>query len=310
MKKPDSIELRCISKAYEENNRRNLAVNNISATFRCGEFTAIVGISGSGKTTLLNMISGIDRPTSGEVIHGENQLHNMSENELAKWRGKFVGIVFQFFQLIPTLTVIENLLLPMDFCGIIPANQRRRRAVSLLERVDIAQHAYMASHFISGKGTVQHADQASHSLSNVDTVRHADYASRSLPDVDVAQHADQASHFLSGVGIVQYADKLPHFLSGGEQQRVAIARSLVNDPLFILADEPTGNLDTKNAEHITRLLRDLASEGKAVIMVTHNKEMAGAADRIISINDGKIISDVNNSNLQRNGAKEKKNSRC
>ena len=155
-------------------------------------------------------------------------LHNMSENELAKWRGNYIGMIFQFFQLIPTLTVAENLLLPMDFCGIIPARERRKNANSLMERV----------------------------------------------------------------GVIQYANKLPSFISGGEQQRVAIARSLVNDPMFIFADEPTGNLDTKNAEIITELMRELVSDGKAVVMVTHSKEMAGVANRIVSINDGIIVSDV------------------
>ncbi len=236
MGKTNSIELRNISKIYGANSRRqaheNLAVKNVSASFRCGEFTAIVGKSGSGKSTLLNILSGIDRPTSGEVLHGENRLQDMSENKLARWRGENIGIVFQFFQLIPTLTVLENVLLPMDFCGIVPAAGRQKKARNLLERM----------------------------------------------------------------GVIQYADNLPGILSGGEQQRVAVARSLANDPAFIIADEPTGNLDTQNAESVIGLFREMVSEGKSVIMVTHNNEAAAIADRILQISNGEIISDTKAAN--------------
>jgi putative ABC transport system ATP-binding protein len=223
-----SIELKRISKVYGENTRENLAVKNVTASFRCGEFTAIVGKSGSGKSTLLNILSGIDRPTDGEVLHGLNRLQDMSENELARWRGENIGIVFQFFQLIPTLTVLENVLLPMDFCSIIPTEGRRDRANSLLERM----------------------------------------------------------------GVMQYADKLPGILSGGEQQRVAIARSLANNPAFIIADEPTGNLDTGNAESIVGLFREMVSEGKAVIMVTHSNDLAAVADRTLHISNGELVGDA------------------
>ena len=222
------IHLNRVSKIYGDSSNKTTALKEATLEFRRGEFTAIVGKSGSGKSTLLNMLSGIDRPTSGEVIHGENLLHQMSENELAKWRGKYAGMVFQFFQLIPALTVLENLLLPMDFCGIIPVRQRKQKAYSLLDKMDAAR----------------------------------------------------------------YVNSLPHSLSGGEQQRVAIARSLVNDPDFVFADEPTGNLDTKNAESIIKLLREMASDGKAIIMVTHNKEMADVTDRVVSINDGVIVGDI------------------
>jgi putative ABC transport system ATP-binding protein len=204
-------------------------VKNVTASFWHGEFTAVVGKSGSGKSTLLNILSGIDRPTSGEVLYGETRLGSMNENELARWRGEHTGIVFQFFQLIPTLTVLENVLLPMDFCRIIPAGQRRERALSLLERM----------------------------------------------------------------GVIQYAGSLPSSISGGEQQRVAIARSLANDPAFIIADEPTGNLDTENAERIIRLFRDMVSWGKAVVRVTHNEELAAAAHRVLHIRNGELISDTN-----------------
>jgi len=228
MKQTDCIELRNISKAYGENTRDTLAVKNVTVSFRRGEFTAIVGKSGSGKSTLLNILSGIDRPTDGEVLHGETRLRDMGENELARWRGENIGIVFQFFQLIPTLTVLENVLLPMDFCNIIPVRQRREKAHSLLERM----------------------------------------------------------------GLMQYADSLPLTISGGEQQRAAIARSLANSPSFIVADEPTGNLDTGNAESIVRLFRELVSEGKGVIMVTHNNEIATVTDRILHISNGELASDT------------------
>jgi len=228
MEQINSIELRNISKAYDENTHSNLVLKNVTTSFRCGEFTAIVGKSGSGKSTLLNVISGIDRPTGGEVLHGATRLRDMSENELAQWRGKNVGIVFQFFQLIPTLTVLENILLPMDFCNIIPAAQRHEKAYSLLERM----------------------------------------------------------------GVIQYADNLPLAISGGEQQRVAIARSLANAPAFIVADEPTGNLDTGNAESIVWLFRKIVTDGKGVIMVTHNNEIATDADRVLHISNGELVSDT------------------
>ena len=222
------IELRNVSKAYGENMRESLAVVNVTACFQCGEFIAIAGKSGSGKSTLLNILSGIDRPTNGEVLHNETRLGDMSENELARWRGKNVGIVFQFYQLIPTLTVLENVLLPMDFCNIIPADRRHEKARSLLERM----------------------------------------------------------------GVIQYSDSLPSTISGGEQQRVAIARSLANDPAFIIADEPTGNLDTRNAESVIGLFREVVSDGKGVIMVTHNNEIAAGADRVLHISNGEIVSDT------------------
>jgi putative ABC transport system ATP-binding protein len=230
----NTIQLNKVCKTYGASTNKTAALKEATIKFCCGEFTAITGKSGSGKSTLLNMVSGIDRPSSGEVIHGKNLLHSMDENDLAKWRGRNVGMVFQFFQLIPTLTVLANLLLPMDFCGIIPARQRRQKANYLLKRMDVSQ----------------------------------------------------------------YANRLPHFLSGGEQQRVAIARSLVNDPAFIFADEPTGNLDTKNAGSITKLLCEMAADGKAIIMVTHSKEIANIADRVVSINDGIIVGDIRHKAVQ------------
>ena len=224
----ESIELQNISKVYGANAQDSPALQNVSTTFRCGEFTAIVGKSGSGKSTLLNILSGIDRPTGGEVLHGELRLGEMSENALARWRGEHIGIVFQFFQLIPTLTVIENVLLPMDFCHIIPTGQRRDKAYGLLERMEV----------------------------------------------------------------IQYADHLPNAISGGQQQRVAIARALANAPSFVVADEPTGNLDSANAERVMALFQEMASDGKAVIMVTHNQDIAADADRVLTISNGEIVRDT------------------
>ena len=218
------ISLRHVKKTYSE----EPVLKDITVNFPTGEFTAIVGKSGSGKSTLLNMVSGIDRPTSGEILCGENQLHEMNEAKLTAWRGKNVGIVFQFFQLIPTLTVLENILLPMDFCAIVPNSKRTQTAKKLLEKM----------------------------------------------------------------GVSRYADTLPTLLSGGEQQRVAIARSLANNPPLIIADEPTGNLDSQNAEEIIRLFREMADEGKTIIIVTHSRELSECADRIVSIHDGNIEGDT------------------
>lgn len=222
------IILNHVSKIYKANSNQTIALKDVSISFKTGEFIAIVGKSGSGKSTLLNMISGIDRPTSGEILYEDHKLHTLSEAQLTTWRAKHIGIVFQFFQLIPTLTVLENILLPMDFCNIYPTDKRKARALDLLKKT----------------------------------------------------------------GVAHYIDKLPTELSGGEQQRVAIARSLANDPPFIIADEPTGNLDSQTAQKIIELFKELTSSGKTIIMVTHSNELAACADRIITIHDGDILSDV------------------
>ena len=192
-----------------------------------GEFVAIVGPSGSGKSTLINMITGIDRPTSGEVIVTGRNVGKMSENQLAAWRGKNLGIVFQFFQLLPSLSLMQNVILPMDFAHKIPARERRERAMELLETV----------------------------------------------------------------GLVDQAGKLPGMVSGGQQQRAAIARALANDPQLLVADEPTGNLDTRNAQDIFDLFTQLVEGGKTLVIVTHDKELARRVPRIVEIIDGKITRD-------------------
>jgi len=200
-------------------------LKGISANFYPGEFIGIIGKSGSGKSTLLNMITGIDRPTSGEVYVEQVPVHTLSENELAIWRGRQLGIVFQFFQLLPTLSLVENIMLPMDFCKVYTPRQRKERAMELLEMFEMEEHAY----------------------------------------------------------------KMPTALSGGQQQRVAIARALANDPPIILADEPTGNLDSKTAQTIFNTFERLVEEGKTVIMVTHDSSLARRVNRTMLIADGEIV---------------------
>jgi putative ABC transport system ATP-binding protein len=190
-----------------------------------GEFVAIVGKSGSGKSTLINLLTGIDRPTSGEILVGDTAVHLLNEEKMAVWRGRTIGLVFQFFQLLPMLSVAENVMLPMDFCNTYPGRERRQRAMALLDRVEMTRHA----------------------------------------------------------------DKLPTTLSGGEQQRVAIARALANDPPILVADEPTGNLDSRTAEAVFALFTEAVGAGKTVVMVTHDLELAQRAARVLRIADGQFI---------------------
>ncbi len=225
------IELRSVTKAYETAAGPFIALKQIDLEVDRGEFVAVVGKSGSGKSTLINMITGIDRPSSGEVLIGDTAVHTLSEGQMAVWRGRHVGVIFQFFQLLPTLTVLENVMLPMDFCNTYPARERPERALALLEEV----------------------------------------------------------------GMVEQADKLPSATSGGQQQRVAIARALANDPAMIVADEPTGNLDSLTAEAVFSLFGRLVDEGKTVLMVTHDDDLAHRVSRTVTIADGLIIDDTGHS---------------
>ena len=218
------IQLQGVHKSYLTPAGAFTALRGIDLTIEAGEFVAVVGKSGSGKSTLLNLIGGIDRPTAGTVRVGGDAIEGMSENQLATWRGRTVGLVFQFFQLLPTLSVAENVMLPMDFAGRLPAKERRPRALALLDRVSVK---------------------------------------------------DQA-------------DKLPSSLSGGQQQRVAIARALANDPALILADEPTGNLDSSTGREVLNLFRSLASAGTTVVIATHERDLAGLIDRTVPIADGAV----------------------
>lgn len=203
------------------------ALRGVTIRIGAGEHVAVLGKSGSGKSTLLNLIAGLDQATEGRVVVGGTDLANLSEGGRARWRGRNLGIVFQFFQLLPTLTVEENLLLAMDFVGAIAPTARRDRARQLLELV----------------------------------------------------------------GLADQAPKLPATLSGGQQQRAAIARALANDPPFVLADEPTGNLDTETAAAIEALFHGLIREGKTLVMVTHDPALARSAHRVIHLKDGRVVSD-------------------
>ncbi len=219
------ITLRKVGKSYATPAGQYPALREIDLEIGAGEFVALVGKSGSGKSTLLNLIGGIDRPSQGEVIVAGAAVHQVSENALARWRGKTVGVVFQFFQLLPTLTIAENVILPMDFCNARPAGQRRVRAMELLDMM----------------------------------------------------------------GIADQADKLPASLSGGQQQRAAIARALANDPPIVIADEPTGNLDSVTARAVLDLFRKLIGLGTTVVIATHEHDISGI-DRTVELVDGAIAS--------------------
>ena len=219
------IELRDVTKQYPGPDGGTRALDAVTLDLPAGEFVAIVGKSGSGKSTLINLIAGIDRPSAGQVRVAGTAVHALDESRLAAWRGRHVGVVFQFFQLLPTLTVLENVMLPMDFCATYPKAQARERALRLLADVGIEDHAH----------------------------------------------------------------KLPSALSGGQQQRAAIARALANDPPLIVADEPTGNLDSHTAGAVLNVLAGLVRLGKTVLMVTHERDLSRIADRVVSLADGRVV---------------------
>jgi putative ABC transport system ATP-binding protein len=221
-----SIVSRRVSRVFRTARGDVAVLRDIDLRVACGEYVAVVGKSGSGKSTLLNMLAAIDTPTSGEVMVGGVALKGLSERASASWRGRHVGIVFQFFQLLPGLSVVENVMLPMDFCNTFPG-RRKERALALLDRVGLADHAR----------------------------------------------------------------KPPTALSGGEQQRVAVARALANDPQVILADEPTGNLDSETSVSVDALLGSLAAEGKTVLVVTHTAVDRLPYSRVVTLADGAIVAD-------------------
>ncbi len=223
-----AIQVSDVVKTYPLGAGEVVAVDHLSLDITRGEFVAIVGRSGSGKTTLLNMLAGIDRPTSGTVRAAGADLGSLSESGLAAWRGRNVGLVFQFFQLLPTLTVAENVMLPMDFAKKVAVGERRDRALQLLDRV----------------------------------------------------------------GIGDQADKLPATLSGGQQQRAAIARALANDPPLVLADEPTGNLDSVTADAVLQLFAELNAEGRTIVVVTHERDIRSIVGREITLVDGRVVTDT------------------
>jgi putative ABC transport system ATP-binding protein len=224
------ISLQQVEKTYKIKGGLVHALRGVDFEVNPGEFVALVGPSGSGKSTLINMITGIDRPTKGEVYVSGQRLTHMNEDRVAGWRGKNVGVVFQFFQLLPSLTVIENVIMPMTYAGTFKG-QRQERAMELLDLVDL----------------------------------------------------------------IDLADKYPSQISGGQQQRAAIARALANDPPLIVGDEPTGNLDAVSSGLMFSLFEDLIAQGKTMVMVTHDKDLAGKVPRVQEVRDGYLLdaSEVN-----------------
>jgi putative ABC transport system ATP-binding protein len=218
------IQVRDAFKTYVTAGGPFTALAGVDLAVERGEFVAVVGQSGSGKSTLLSLLAGIERPTRGEVLVGGTAVHALPERAMAAWRGRTVGIVFQFFQLLPTLTAAENVMLPMDFCGTWPGRERRGRALVLL----------------------------------------------------------------ADLGVADQADKLPATLSGGQQQRVAVARALANAPAVLLADEPTGNLDSRSSAAMLELLAGLVRDGQTVVMVTHEAGAMRFASRTVRLEDGRV----------------------
>jgi ABC-type lipoprotein export system ATPase subunit len=219
------IEVRGLHKSYPSPVGPVAALKGIDLRVERGEFVAVIGKSGSGKSTFINMLTGIDRPTEGEVLVGGTPLHLLDESGLSRWRGRNLGIVFQFFQMLPTLTLLENIVLPMELNGLYAPRARRERAQHLLELVQLGGQAH----------------------------------------------------------------KMPSAVSGGQQQRAAIARALANEPALIIADEPTGSLDSQTAGQIFELFRQLAADGTTILMVTHDADLARRVDRAILIADGEVV---------------------
>jgi putative ABC transport system ATP-binding protein len=219
------IRLRNVSKTYKTTAGEFPALKGVDLDVNPGEFVAILGASGAGKSTLVNVLTGVDRLTSGEVWVDGIPIHNMGEERLALWRGKNLGIIYQSFYLMPTLSLLDNVMLPMDFCGLLRNGRSQARAMDLLRQVGLEEHA----------------------------------------------------------------GKLPSAISGGQQQRVAIARALANDPGLIVADEPTGRLDSITAESIFEIFRELHRQGKTILMVTHDRSLASLVDRKISLHDGEFV---------------------
>ena len=222
-----AIRIKDLSKIYHTAAQDFVALQDVTMSIHAGAFVCVVGRSGSGKSTLINMITGIDSPSSGEIWVDDVRLKDMNENELALWRGKHIGIVFQFYQLLPMLTLVENVLFPMEVAGLYSAGERLDRAMDLVSRVDLADAAHQR----------------------------------------------------------------PGEVSGGQQQSAAVARALANDPPILIADEPTGNLDSRAAERIFQLFDELARAQKTVLMVTHDEDLAARGDRRLRLSDGMLVGD-------------------
>jgi len=222
------IDLRGLTKIYQTPVGPFPALRGIDLQIHAGEFIAVVGKSGSGKSTLINMFTGIDHPTDGEILVAGTRVRELDEGQVAEWRGRTMGIVFQFFQLLPTLTLAENVMLPMDLARLYTPSERYDRACHLLEQVGLADDGH----------------------------------------------------------------KFPAAVSGGQQQRAAIARALANDPAIVVADEPTGNLDSQAAEAIFTLFEASVAAGKTIVMVTHDDELAERAPRTVVLADGLIVDEI------------------
>jgi putative ABC transport system ATP-binding protein len=218
------IRLRGVVKCYQTVNGEFEALKGIDLDVYPGEFLGIIGKSGAGKTTLINMLTGVDHLTRGEVWMEDTPVSRLDENRLASWRGRKVGIIYQSFYLMPTLNLVQNVVLPMDMCGLYRRSESEQRALELLGMMELESHAY----------------------------------------------------------------KLPSAISGGQQQRVAIARALANDPPIIIADEPTGRLDSATAETIFQIFSRMVEQGKTILMVTHDASLAARTSRTLQIIDGKI----------------------
>jgi putative ABC transport system ATP-binding protein len=219
------IQLRDIVKIYRTAAGDLTALKGISADIYPGEFVGVIGKSGAGKSTLVNMMTGVDRLTSGEVRVGDVLVHDLNENQMALWRGRNIGVIYQSFELLPQLSLLDNVMFPMDLCGLF----RRRKS------------------------------------------------------------SERARQLLTQVGLEEHMQKPPTRISGGQQQRVAIARALANDPPIIVADEPTGNLDSKTAEDIFYLFEGLVQQGRTIVMVTHDETLHKRFSRVFEIADGEIV---------------------
>jgi putative ABC transport system ATP-binding protein len=218
------FKLRDVTKVYETASNPFTALKSITVDFQRGEFVGIVGKSGAGKSTLVNVITGVDHLTTGEIWVGDTALHTLDENQMALWRGHNIGVIYQTFELLPQLSLLDNVLLPMDFCGLYKPRESAARAKQLLTQVGLEEHI----------------------------------------------------------------EKPPTRISGGQQQRVAIARALANDPPIIVADEPTGNLDSATAEAIFEFFEGLVAQGKTIVMVTHDASLAKRFTRVLHIVDGEL----------------------
>ena len=225
---PALIDMKNVRKKFKSGGGEFTALRGIDLIFNKGEFVSIIGKSGSGKSTMMNMITGIDHPSSGKVFVSGQDIHKMTESQMSFWRGVNLGIVFQFFQLMPMLSLLENVILPMDYCNIYPGSERKNRALELLEMV----------------------------------------------------------------GLQDQADKLPALVSTGQQQSAAIARALATDPPIIIADEPTGNLDSRSARLILDMFAEMSTQGKTILIVTHDPSITKLTGRNLVISDGEIVNET------------------